>query len=320
MGRNTKFFPFAQGIPYKLWKCKYIAPKIDYNSWQKAIADKRLILVNYGGFFECLLSTSILEALSILRPNNKLEWITDPFMKDIFLLNGIGKESIINLPKETLRKYPCPLFFNKNNNIVFFNCLNNYIKLFDYRGIYQKNIKVILSKQLFRNSMISWDYKYLPKMKQLNCPQDLGKQAKLYNFKLNKPYILVIPDITGYSEHSIYSLNWNHKDIIELSSMLTNTKYNLIICTQFYKKYHGLRALVVKNTIHNLLYLIKNCSVILSREVDFLLSAMLLGESKIISTKLKKEYSLDQNQKYLEAKNELVIVDKLNPYIVFKNV
>jgi hypothetical protein len=295
---------------------------MDGPNWNKIFDNKKLILVNYGGFFENLCATMILEAISIIRPSYEVEWLVNPFMRDIWKINGLGKESTSEITQEDLNQHPAPVFFNKDQTIVYMNSLYNYRKTYTYLGksVCPDNRPAV--GQAFRNIMIKWDRRYLPKMRNLRRPENLLQLAKMGRFDLNKPYILLCPDTSGLSENPEVGLNWTVNDVKSFAAMVRNTKYNLVIASSFPQKYYGIRALIVSCQIEMMLYLISNCSVILSRDVDFFSSAVLLGKAKVMSLYLKRNaFKVQKMIKYTSANNEYYTkYKKLTPFDVFERL
>jgi hypothetical protein len=223
----------------------YVVPRLEFQYWRDAFENKKAVIINFKGFLENLISTTILEAVREIRPNQELEWMVNPFFKQIWSLNGLGKESSFSIDTKTLEGYPVPLFYNSNNTSVYINSCLNYRNVFTYYGQERYHDQKAASQQIFRNLMVDWSHLYLPKMRNLRLPDSLGKLAASSRFSLNNPFILLIPDATGMSDHDEKSLDWNLNEIRSFAAMVRDTKYNLIILSPYHQKYYGIKAFIL---------------------------------------------------------------------------
>src|SRR5690554_1839294 len=130
---SVRYFPFTPGIPWSIKNGRYIIPKINRIAWDKAVDGRDFNVVAYGGLFESFFSLSIIEALHFIHPEKKIYWSGHNQFNYLCSSQGIAK---INKFDETLiKKYPCPIFLDKEK-FVYFNCLNNYIDVYSYAGVY----------------------------------------------------------------------------------------------------------------------------------------------------------------------------------------
>jgi hypothetical protein len=317
---KTTFFPFASGVPYQIKGGMYVVPNLDYEHWKYAFENKKSVIICHNGFLENLSATMILESLVSIRPFQKMEWMVNEFFKDIWKLNGLGKETDHIIEQNKLIKYPVPLFFNSSKDIVYLNCLNNYLDVYSLFGEKRYHDKRSAVRQIFQNSLVDWSHLYLPKMRNLICPEYLNKLASSARFNFNNPYILLIPDVTGMSDHDTFSLNWNINDIRSFAAMVRNTNYNLVILSPKPQRYYGIHAFISPCKIDALLFLLSKASVVLSKDVDFLISSLMLGNAKAFSLKIKNEFKIEKNKKFLNVENEVFVSDKLSPYKVFQEL
>jgi len=320
VNENTHFFPFAKGIPYKVKNGMYVAPRLDFQYWKEAFENKKAVIICNNGFLENLIATTIAESLREIRPNQEIEWMVNPFYKKLWSINGLGKESAFYIDAEKLKKYPVPLFFNSNNTSVYINSCYNYRTVYTYYGKERYHDQKAVCEQVFRNLMVDWSHLYLPKMRNLRVPDSLERLAASSRFSLSDPYILLIPDVTGMSDHDEQSLDWSLNEIRSFAAMIRNTKYNLVIMSPFPQKYYGIKAFVPPMNVESLLFLMSKSSVILSKEVDFSIGSLLIGNAKTFSLRLKKEFKLEKNKRFLTVENDIVTSKKLSPYYVFQEL
>lgn len=313
------YFPFASEVPFHLRGRNYIIPKMDADNWNKIFKDKRIVLCLDGGFIENLFTLSYFEVLRYFIKDPKLEWCGSEFYGDISRIYG-SSISDFKISKDILKKYPTPIFFNSKKDVVFINCLNNYMKVNNYFGDFRYNDHKAIFKQLFRNIMVDWNERFIFNLNKLSISKDLFKLKSNMKFDLDKPYILLIPDIVGWSNHEVSCLNWSVQEVKSFAAMLNHTKYNLIILTPFSYKYNGVKALLPKCTIENVLFLLKKSTILLSKEIDFNLASLLVSNNIIFSLKTFKEFNIEKNKKYIDAKNVILTSDKWTPFEVYEKI
>ena len=312
---NIKYFPFSPGIAWKVKNGKYIIPKLDQISWNRALENREVVLVCHGGLFESFFSLSILEALNSIRPDKKLYWCGDSRFDLIYSLNNLAKKSLINIDEETLENYPTPLFLDKNK-YVYFNCLSNYINISTYYGRYAYDDQKAVVKQIFRNSLLEWDKKYIPKLRKKESIE-FDKWVKLTKFKINQPYALILPERTGWSDHSNSCLSWNVSQVKSVVSILKQSNIQPVIISPYASRYYDVTTFTLLNKLEFLFNLIPSAKIVLSEDVDILLLAMMISNSKIISQKQKREFALGKNKKFLNVDNEIVEKNNLLPIDVY---
>lgn len=316
---TIRYFPFAEGLPYFIRNGRSVIPRMDADNWRKAFVGKTAVLSLEGGFIENIFTLSFFEALSQIIPGQKMEWCGDPFYKEACELQGLAKPTE-RISTEDLRRYPVPLFFNADKTAVFMNCLNNYREVYTYYGEFMYNDQRSLLQQIFRNLMIDWSQRYLPMFRKLEVPDRLHKFAKTSGFNMKAPYVLLMPDDTGLSNHDEKCLNWSLNDIRSFAAMLCNSNYNLVILSPSPQKYYGIRAFVPACNLENILYLMLGAKILLSREIDFVLASLLIGNIKAFSLRTNNEFKIEKNKKFICAEQESFIFDKLAPINVYEGL
>ena len=293
---STRYFPFCQGVGWKIKGGKYIIPEINLDVWNKIIFDKNIIVVAYGGFIESYFSLCYLEMLNYIAPKNKIFWSGNSKFNSLISLNGIGK--ILDFPKKVLSKYPVPIFMDDDKN-VYFNCLNNYLTVRPYYGGKGYSDKSPILKQLWRNSMTPWNNQYLPKFRRSNFPNtDFLQWSKITKFDLNRPYVCLIQNL-NWSEHTYSSLHWSDTQIKGFAAMLRQKGISTLVISNDIGKFYGssVHCIVPKSDL--IIHAIANAKAILSEEADFILIAKILSGAKIITAPATRKLSLVSNGKFL---------------------
>lgn len=314
---RTKYFPFSPGVP---WKCRngyYIEPKIDAETWNSVLADKDAVILAYGGFLEAFYSLMVAEVLNRQKPSRRLFWGGNHMFKPLPMIQGLAHPIDSIVSAEKAKKYPVPLFLDKEN-IAYFNCLNNYITKTTYLQTSPRIRKDPVIKHIFDNSMVDWD-QYLPKLRYLNnYRKPFVEWMKLSKFYPNKPYIVIFPDKTGLSDHEEDLLGWSNQEVRELAAILNQLGYSLVICSNHTEKYTNCRAYVAPTDIFIILYLLESTRGILSREIDMLLVSLALNDAALISKRSKlKHFDLYKNAEFLDAENVIFTGEYISPKDVF---
>jgi hypothetical protein len=316
---TSRIFPYCPGIIWKL-RSNLIIPKLDINNWKRAIDDREIVIVNFGGLFETYFSLSYFEALNKLHPQKDITFNGQEQFSQLININGLGNcNSLIN--KEQAIKYPIPIFLDKSNH-TYFNCLNNYLYIKNSNGKNEFKRRSALSKQLFENSCLDWNINYTPQLRNLKLSNVFKEFKQFKKFDIDRPYVLIFPDNnSGFSMHSISMLGWTVAQVKSFVSMTSSKGIQTVIITKHIGRYTGINSLVLAPKLDNILSLIEKSSVILSDEVDFLLIGLLLSKNgKIIARDVNKEFSIKKNQKYLGTNNKLYLAKELEPIKVFKEI
>lgn len=312
MKYNVQYFPFSPNIPWKT-KSNIIIPQIDSSIFNKAIDGRDINIISFGGLIETLLSLSILERIHYLHPNKNFYYSGNDNFNDLISMNGLCK--LKQIDKDIIKKYPVPIFSDKEN-FVYFNCLNNYIDVFKYTGEYTyKNYHPIF-KQILDNSCFQLNN--IIKIRNLDDPKELNNSKR---FSFDKPFVLICPDRI-YSIHNESGLGWHQQNVKSLTAMLNSVDINVVIMTDKTERYFGINSLILKPNLKYLVWLIKRAKAVISDDVDIQLSGLLLSTNiKIFGNKTYKEFSLTRNAKIVKANNELYMSkDNLKPVEVFEEI
>lgn len=308
---STKYLPFAPGIPWKVQNGKYIVPEINGETWRSVVGNKNAVLLTSGGLLEAFYSLTILEAFKLENPHRALFWSGNQQFKYLFDSNALSKHISIDLD---VNKYPTPLFFDKNDDHIFFNALYNYITIKDFRGFDNKkeNNKPIV-QQIFSNSLIGWEKDYVPKLRLLEEIEGKKHKDWLNSYGISKigKYVLYIVSNSGFD-----CLNWSYGQIREFSALLKSIGINLIVCTN--DKINWPAGTKIAR-LDIALTLIKNAWAILSADLDYLLIAPSINNEAIIISKFidSKPYDLIKNVDFIGAENVIYSGLDINPYDTF---
>ena len=296
MKTHVRYFPFSPGIGWKIKNGKYVVPEINLDVWNKIISGKDITVVCYGGLIESYISLCYLEILNYIVPNNTFYWCGNNKFDSLVRLNGLAR--IGNFPKNMLWRYPVPIFMDADKN-VYFNCLNNVLKVQPYYGGTGYKDKSPLVKQLLRNSTLPWDKQYLPKMRRSSFPsKEFLQWSKLVRFDLNKPFICIFQDL-DWSQHKRTSFKWNETQIKALSSMLKQRGISTVVFTKVSGKFYGSSVYCMQPLMESILGIIPRAKAVLAEEVDFLLLSAMISNAKLITTCANKCLSPIYNGKFL---------------------
>ena len=312
---NTQYFPFAPGVPYQVKNGRYVLPELSQEHWQKALSKKEVVITAHAGLFESLLSCSVLEVINKLLPGKTLHWIGEDDFSQIYYLNGLATRSYL-IDKEQISQYPVPLFFDADDR-VYINCLHNYVNVYTYAGEYRYKCRHAVSKQLFQNSMVDWSVRYLPQLRNLEEPVEYKKWSNTVKFKEQRPYVLLFPEQTGLSQHDAVGINWTPQEVRSFVSMLKPAGVSVVLCVKDVRRWHGMQAYFPPFQLDIVLYLMSGALAVIARDVDFLLSAMLVSDAMIIANTQRHELDLNKNKKYLQVSNEIHLSKNMSPYQVF---
>lgn len=306
---NIKYFPFCPGIPWKFKNGKYVIPTLDKTSWDRLLNNRNPVVLCFGGLIESVVSLSILEALNNNLINKNLNWCGDQRFNQLVYLNGLASTEL-NLSEDIVFKYPLPIFLDKEK-FAYFNCLNNYIDVYSISKSSYYYDKRPIFQQIFEKSCLEWN-NFFPKFRRLAEPIEFRnfERSKRFNFK--KPFILLIPDKTGWSDHNFSYLGWKIHDIRSFSAIISNLGFNLVIMSPQIHKYQAIKALHLKPNLEHLIWLLSKAKVILSEDIDILLLGLLTSSAKIISLNTSAEFSLIKNKNFVKAENKIIELNKIN--------
>lgn len=293
------FHPFSVGIPW-VYKGSVIQPKIKDHIWDSVVLSKKdFITVSFGGLLESLLSLVCIESLSRNIKNHKLFWLGHEKYNYLIEQQKIAEISQIALKPNILTQYPSPLFFDADDN-VYFNLLNNYRKLKKHT-----NDRPVF-KQVIDNSFFSYS--------EINLRKS--------NIKEKRRQILIIPEDNNFSVHKDERcLKWSAQNVRELAAMLYGKNYEIIVATQNPHLFQTSRIKTINATLEDIIPIVKSCSMILSYEIDWLFSALLLNRKvSIVGLKPKSScFDFFKNADFINSKNKLYINDgAIYPIDVFQ--
>lgn len=313
---STQYFPFSPGIPWQIKNGKYIIPKLNIELWNKAVENRNIVLVGFGGLFESYLSLAIFEAIHGKFPKKKIYWYGDDSFNYLVHSNGLASIYAGPLQEEQLKDYTTP-FFMDNKDSLYINYLNNYIDVKTCYGREGYHREAALSRQLFENSLLPWSTSYFPKLRFLQGSIEFENWCKREKFYKNKPFVLIFPD-KGWSKHKVNCLNWSHTQVKSLAAMLKQANINLVICTSNPGLYYGSKLYLLPNKLEYIFNLLPYAKATMSQDIDFLLISLMISKAKIIAIKQKKEFDIAKNKNYLvNNKTNLYLFKEILPAAAF---
>lgn len=306
-----KFFPFSIGIPWELKNGRYIVPKLSNNILYSALKDKDIVVSAFGGFLESFFSMTILEKMNYMMPSANLFWCGNKEYYDLIDTNGLAK-SFDSITVEDLGRFPTPIFLDKENR-AYFNCLNNYLKVYTYYLTLGYNDDRSAIQQITEKSTLNWDNRFLPKIRNTQIPADLNFYLKMYGLKINSPFVIIIPEKTSFSIHDNICLNWDSQQIRSFAAILSQYDISLIVMTEQEgsQSYGGAHVLPLR--VDFLMHLLSSAKGILSRDVDFLLVANAASDAAIVSEPQKGAFNLEKNAKFLAKENVIYTKEEFSP-------
>ena len=170
---EIKYFQYSPGIPWQLAKSKVVIPRVNGECVSKLIKDKNINVISYSGLIEAFFSLSIFEYYNKFMPYKKLYWSGNKDFEYLLSLNKLSKLS--NIEELVVKNYTIPLFLDKEDGL-YFNCMNNYLRLNNYKGQFIEKNRDNIFKQIFDNSLIKWDKEYIPKIRNDELSQDFITQ------------------------------------------------------------------------------------------------------------------------------------------------
>lgn len=312
-----KIFPFAPGLTWKIKHWKYVIPNQSLEILYRVLKDKKIITVAYGGLLESFCSLALLEIYNYLMPKNELYWAGHSKFIDLLSINGLAKYYELN--QELTNKFPTPLFFDKKDK-AYLNCLKNiYVKI-SLNNRFEEPDRRIIFKQIFEKSLVPWNIRYLPKLRNNEMPIELQKWAKISNFYFNKPYVIIFPDIIDISIHNNKCLNWNGTQVKALAAMLKQKGISTLIVSNAPTKYLDYSLFTIPFNIKFMCYLLSKAHACLAEQIDFLLITNLISEAKIFALPQKKEFHLEKNNKFIDNKSWIYTQEGLSPIDVYNKI
>ena len=294
---KSKFFPFSAGIPWKVERGKYIVPKIDAETWHKALDGKDLVITVFGGLFESFFSLSVAEALISFDSGHKLSWLGNEEYLSLVRMQGACVFCDINLTPEKLKSYPTPIFFDQENN-AYFNVLNNYLTRTAYWGKHSEPVNDSAADQIFRNVMIPWQDS-LPKLRNLGTEfyDELCQTAQL-NARSKIVLIILNP-----SEEDV--LQWNLQNLKEFAQLVSHKGMRVIVFTHDVGKFYGTRILAHEYNMRKILQVMKTSWMVMSSDIQWLLIALMISEARVIARHIDGPFDLFKNAETLRVQNDI---------------
>lgn len=309
---ETRIFPFCPGVTWKLLNGRYILPKINANAWSEIVRNKTAVVCAFSGLIESLFSFSILELLNQTYPSMPLYWAGDPKYRCLLEMNSLGR-FYPDITQATLDRFPLPVFLDKKNR-VYFNCLNNYLTIRSYCKTYTKRDRRLLYKQIFeKTSLPVWSPEYLPKIRTI--PATIPN-----NLKPNSPYVLIIPERTVFTAHKTVGLNWNPQETRALGGMLKSHGIKTIVATDTPYLYNDGNLITIPTKLDYIFFLLLKAKAILSKDMDFLLAANLMGSGKIISQRITGISNLEKGNRFLNYRSDIYMSKELTPKEAYKEI
>jgi len=302
-GDKIIYFPFSPGVPWSINK-KFLINKVPDFVWNRFISPRKNIIVSHGGLIESFFSLSIAEVLNFIYPEKQVYWCGNPEYKELINFNGLLKFNDFQISEEISNTYNTPIFFDKENN-VYFNCLNNYLEKKSYDLKNKKNNKEPILKQIFSNSLIDWSQVYIPKIRKYENIK-FEKWCAVNKFYKNSTYIIIIPERTRFTKHNVSCLKWSQNRIKALSSILYTYGISTVVFSDNYLKYKNQNNFVAPLSLDILTSMIKDCKLIMSEDIDYLLMSMSLSDAIIVSKNLKNKFSLYDNKDFLGVDSHIV--------------
>lgn len=316
---TIRYFPFAPGIPWKIRSGKYVVPGLNSAAWNKAVGCRDVVVLSYGGLFESFVSLSLFEIMNYSSTSTKLMWSGTRRYEPLVKMNGLATVCPVILPEETTQNYPVPVFLDKSNN-VYFNCLNNYIRVNAYYGEFGYKDHRPVIQQLTENFMIPWETRFLPQFRNLKLLKDeIDKWTRLSKFQFNRPYVCVFPDC-GLSQHKQSMLGWSDNEIKALAAMLRQVGISTLVFTDNPGKYYASSAYVLPAKVEYILLMLKSAKAVLAEEIDLLLIAEMVSSARIIAKPAKNELNLYKNQRFLGTSNVIDTIKGLTPVKAFNAI
>lgn len=315
MKTETKYFQFSKSIPWKYKYGKVLIPSVNGELFNYSLIDKVITVIANGGLLESYFSLAIFEALHFMNPIRELYWEGNQLYLNLLKYNNLAKPTANVLGQKFVERYPVPLFFDKLNN-AYFNCLNNYINVKTFNLKYFEQSRDPVLKQIFSNALIPWDIDYIPKLRTFKYnSEEFNIWSKSNRFYINRPFVLIIPD-KSYSIHDVSCMDWSIHEIKAFAAILQNYGIAVVIPTLNKAAYYDSPFIcTAPPTLEFILPLMENSSLIISKEIDFLLLGLLISKAKLAMLDLKKnvEFNLNFNKIYIGRDNDIYVKKQLKP-------
>lgn len=302
------FFQFAPGIPYSVQYPKFVIPKMDYGLLVSLLADKKVTVICLGGFIETYLSLIAAEAISRNCHNVDLYW-SGTHAPELVEYQGLMERSAHTFERAISEQYPVPIFFDKRDN-RYFDPFYQYWK-------FNPVIPGALSRtrrpkppleQIALNILFPWDVGYLPTMRKM--PKS--------SFMHQKQNITIIPN-TSLSKHQQTTLPWSNANIRAFSKLVMREGYNVtILNSQKDNPFYDCGQILQFN-MHNLFNSIQRSVITLAYEIDYLMLACIISNSRTLSNPVAGRYNLKHIPAFLNKHNAVEYDNMMeNPIYIFE--
>ncbi len=314
---SVRFFPFSPGIPWKVKYGKYIIPEINSESWDLALHGRNAVVLADGGLVETFISLTFLEALNNISPGTKLYWAGNDSLNSLVSVSGLASMFPKSLPGNLIERFPVPIFLDRKDN-TYFNCLLNYIRVKPYYGGKSYHDRKAIIKQIFRNSLVDWDSRFIPQQRRADMVStELNRWAKSSKFYFNKPYVCLFPE-TKHSIHKQSTLGWSNIQIKSFAAMLRQAGVSLVLFTN--SKTFSDSCFVLPPRPDYEWFMMPAAKAVLSETIDYLIVAGMISKAKLIGLPTKNELSISKNNKYIGAENVIYTLKGITPMDAFNFV
>lgn len=313
---SVKFFPFSPGIPWNLKKGRYVVPEVPYQLLNSKLRDKNITTLSFGGLFESFYSLCVFEMLNNKMPGHNLFWSGNNEFQTLIHRQGLARISTDNLSEEDVDRFPVPLFFDKGSG-AYFNFLNNYRNVYTYNRRLSYQDKKAATGQMLSNLLVDWDTRFFPRLRNHHtCPPELRAMLLTRSININKPFVLIIPGKSKYSNIDFDCLGWGVAQFKSIVGMLSHSQITPIVVSER-GHIHLPNAKQIPLSLDFIIFLLMRAHAVISTSVDFPLISLGMPECKLISKKNNAEFSLQKNAKFLNSTNKILFNEEINPIDVW---
>jgi hypothetical protein len=309
-----RVFPFCPGIAWKLKDDKFIRPTLRLDAYKHLIHNKDLVVAAYGGVFESIMSLSIFEMLQYINPDAKLYWSGHEKYNELVKWQGLAKVGP-TLPENIRHLFPVPIFQDRDNR-AYFNCLNNYKKIISWDKLSKDVSHKILPAQLFQNTCLGWNSRYLPQFRHFTEPPKYFQWQKEIRFEPRRPSILLFPDEGMDSIHTeaIYrTLDWFPVDVRRFADLSFGSGLQIIVVTDRPEKYRHSNLILLPNELSCILPALKQVKYVMSRRIDWLILTLMFSDATLISHPQIYDGNLETMKEYFQKENDIQYFRDVTP-------
>lgn len=308
-----RVFPFCPGIAWKIKDNKFVRPSQKLDSYMHLINKKDLVVTAYGELLESVMSLSLLEMLNHITPESKLYWSGDTKYQELIKWQGLAQMGP-SLPDNVRHLYPTPIFQDRNNR-TYFNCLHNYKNLISWDKLSSDVTNKILPAQIFQNSCVGWNVKYLPQFRNFIESPEFFDWQRRSKFDPRRPSILIIPD-DGYSIHTEAkhrTLDWFPVDVKRLADLTFGSGLQILVLTHRPERYYHSNINLIPTKLNCIFSILKQVKYIMSRRIDWLIMGLMYSNATIISHPQIYDSNLINMREYFGKSNVLEFIRDITP-------